>query len=138
MVDMNQFLGRGGGLYPSIGRYGRRSDAPVADDRGPIAFSTGSLIFAVTKRGGQMSTITISISKSMEEWIEDQVEEGGFASADDYLGNLVRQDQERRLEELRRIVDEGLASGISTRTFEERIAEGDRIVRTRRTGNARI
>ena len=45
---------------------------------------------------------------------------------------------EKRLEELRRVVDEGLASGVSKRTFEERIAEGDRILRTRRTGNGRI
>jgi antitoxin ParD1/3/4 len=85
-----------------------------------------------------MGTVTISLPDSMKEWIEDQVEEGGFATPGDYLGDLVRRDQERRLEQLRRIVDEGLASGISKRTFEERIAEGDRILRTRRTGNGRI
>jgi antitoxin ParD1/3/4 len=85
-----------------------------------------------------MATLTVSVPDSMKGWIDDQVEEGGFASAGDYLSELVRQDQEKRLEELRRIVDEGLASGISTRTFEERIAEGDRILRSRRTGNARI
>jgi antitoxin ParD1/3/4 len=85
-----------------------------------------------------MATMTVSLPDTMKEWIEDQVEEGGFATPGDYLGELVRRDQERRLEELRRIVDEGLASGISKRTFEERIAEGDRILRTRRTGNGRI
>jgi antitoxin ParD1/3/4 len=85
-----------------------------------------------------MGTVTFSLPESMKEWIEDQVEEGGFESPSDYIGDLVRRDQERRLEELRRIVDEGLASGISTRTFEERIAEGDRIIRARRTDNGRI
>jgi antitoxin ParD1/3/4 len=85
-----------------------------------------------------MGTVTFSLPDSMKEWIEDQVEEGGFATPSDYLGELVRRDQQKRLEELRRIVDEGLASGVSTRTFEERIAEGDRILRTRRTDNGRI
>lgn len=85
-----------------------------------------------------MGTVTVSLPDSMKEWIDDQVEEGGFATPGDYLGELVRRDQQKRLEELRRIADEGLASGISTRTFEERIAEGDRIIRTRRTGNGRI
>jgi antitoxin ParD1/3/4 len=41
-----------------------------------------------------------------------------YASAEEYLSELVRQDQER-LDELRRMVDEGLASGISTRTVDE-------------------
>ena len=85
-----------------------------------------------------MGTVTVSLPDSMKEWIDDQVEEGGFATPGDYLGELVRRDQQKRLEELRRIADEGVASGISTRTFEERIAEGDRIIRTRRTGNGRI
>ena len=85
-----------------------------------------------------MSTMTISLPGSMKEWIDAQLEEGDFATPGEYLSDLVRQDQERRLEKLRRIVDEGLASGISTRTFEERIAEGDRIIRARRTGNGRI
>jgi antitoxin ParD1/3/4 len=86
-----------------------------------------------------MGTMTISVPEPVKEWIEDQVgEDGGFATAGEYLSELVRQDQERRLEELRRIVDEGLASGISTRTFEERIAEGDRIIRERRSRNGRI
>ena len=65
-----------------------------------------------------MATLTVSVPDSMKGWIEDQVEEGGYASAGDYLSELIRQDQER-LEELRRIVDEGLASGISTRTTAE-------------------
>jgi hypothetical protein len=39
---------------------------------------------------------------------------------------------------LRRIVDEGLAGGISTRTFKERIAEGDRIIDALRTGSGRV
>jgi antitoxin ParD1/3/4 len=84
-----------------------------------------------------MATLTVSVPDSVKGWIDEQTGEGGYASAGDYLTELVRQDQER-LEELRRIVDEGLASGISRRTFEERIADGDRILDARRKANARL
>jgi antitoxin ParD1/3/4 len=83
-----------------------------------------------------MATLTVSLHDDVTGWIDEQVGEGGYASADEYLSELVRHDQER-LDELRRIVDEGLASGVSTRTFAERIAEGDRIMAERRKGNAR-
>ena len=85
-----------------------------------------------------MGVITVTVPDQVKEWIEGQVEDGDFATAGDYLSELVRQDQERRIEGLRRIVDEGLASGVSKRTFEERIAEGDRIIRERRKRNGRI
>ena len=73
-----------------------------------------------------MATLTVSLPDDVTGWIDEQVGEGGYASAEEYLSELVRQDQER-LDELRRIVDEGLASGVSTRSFAERIAEGDRM-----------
>jgi antitoxin ParD1/3/4 len=63
-----------------------------------------------------MATLTVSLPDDVTGWIEGQIGEGGYASAEDYVSDLVRRDQERR-EELRRIVDEGLASGVSTRTF---------------------
>jgi antitoxin ParD1/3/4 len=68
-----------------------------------------------------MATLTVSLPDDVTGWIEGQIGEGGYASAEDYvsdprMSDLVRRDQER-LEELRRIVDEGLASGVSTRTF---------------------
>lgn len=74
-----------------------------------------------------MATLTVSLPAELKGWIDGQIGEGGYASADEYLSELVRQDQER-LDELRRIVEEGLASGVSTRTFAERIAEGDQIL----------
>jgi antitoxin ParD1/3/4 len=84
-----------------------------------------------------MATLTVSLPDDVTGWIEGQIGEGGYASAGEYVSELVRRDQER-LEELRCIVDEGLASGVSTRTFKERIAEGDRILAERRRNNARI
>jgi antitoxin ParD1/3/4 len=79
-----------------------------------------------------MATMTVSLPDPMKEWIEMQVEDGEYASSSDYIRDLVRRDRERRnearLEELRRIVDEGLNGRVSKRTFAERIAEGDRII----------
>jgi antitoxin ParD1/3/4 len=73
-----------------------------------------------------MATLTVSLPDDVMGWINERIGEGGFASADEYLSELVRQDQ-GRLDELRRIVDEGLAGGVSERTFSDRIADGDRI-----------
>lgn len=85
-----------------------------------------------------MATLTVSLPETMKDWIEAQVEDGTFASASDYLSDLVRRDQEdqirdhdERLEEIRRIVDEADASGISTRTMQEIFAEAEQIARAR-------
>ncbi len=84
-----------------------------------------------------MATMTVSLPDPMKEWIEDQVVEGEYASSSDYVRDLIRRDRERRnherLEGLRRIVDEGLASGISTRTTDEIFAEAVRIAKARGT-----
>jgi len=78
-----------------------------------------------------MADITVTLPDRVKDMIEAQVGEDGFASSGDYIAELVQRDHDRRLEELRRIVADGLASGVSTKTFEERIAEGNRIARER-------
>ena len=78
-----------------------------------------------------MPTLTVSVPQNVKEYIEEQGAEEEFADAGEFLAELVRRDQERRLEELRRHVDEGLNGGVSTRTWQERVAEGDRIARER-------
>jgi antitoxin ParD1/3/4 len=84
-----------------------------------------------------MATMTVSLPDSIKEWIEDQVEEGEFETSSDYLRDLVERDRERRdqlrIEELRRIVEEGLASGLSTRTTDEIFAEAVEIAKARGT-----
>ncbi len=73
----------------------------------------------------------------MKEWIDEQVEAGEFDSSGDYLRDLVARDRERRdqdlIHELRRIVDEALASGISTRTTGEIFDEAVEITKARGT-----
>ena len=87
-----------------------------------------------------MATMTISLPEKMKEWVEDQLEAGYFASSSDYVRDLIRRDREKReaerdkevrMEELRRIIDEGMASGISTMTLDDRLAQAKKIARER-------
>jgi antitoxin ParD1/3/4 len=84
-----------------------------------------------------MATMTVSLPDPMKDWIEMQVEDGEYASSSDYVRDLIRRDRERRnqarLEELRRIVDEGLNGGVSTRTTDEIFAEAVAIAKARGT-----
>jgi len=82
-----------------------------------------------------MVTMSVSVPEKMKEFIDAQIDGGEFTDAGDYLRDLVRRDHDRRLEELRTIVDEALAGGISDRTCEQRIAEGDRILAAMKSGN---
>ncbi|MDB5691952.1 MAG: addiction module antitoxin [Alphaproteobacteria bacterium] len=72
-----------------------------------------------------MAQMNISIPDKLKGWAESRVAEGRYSSTSDYVRDLVRRDQERE-EKLRRLqaaIDEGLASGISSRTVEEIIAD---------------
>ena len=68
-----------------------------------------------------MATMNVSLPDPMKDWVEAQADTGRYANASDYVRDLIRRDQDRlaKLAELQRLVDEGLASGISTRTPEE-------------------
>jgi antitoxin ParD1/3/4 len=83
-----------------------------------------------------MATMTVNLPDDLADFVEGQVEDGDYADLSAYLTDLVRRDRENsdeesRITELRRIVEEAEASGVSTRTVHERIAEGDRIARQR-------
>lgn len=84
-----------------------------------------------------MATMTISLPDPMKDWIETRVREGQYGSASDYFRDLVRRDREKvafpqlTLEDLRRLLEEGRASGVGKKSFDEIIAEGDRILKAR-------
>jgi len=81
-----------------------------------------------------MATMTISLPDRMKEWVEEQVEAGDYASSSDYLRDLVRRDREEkdaRLQALRSKIEASLASGRSSKSIAEIIAEGERIARER-------
>ena len=79
----------------------------------------------------------VTLPDSLKDLIELRVKEGEYADATDYLRDLVRRDcahlppPELTIEEVRRIVDEARKGGVSKRTIDEIVAEGDRIAKKR-------
>lgn len=53
--------------------------------------------------------ISLALPDSLQAFVDAQVEDGGYASADEYLRDLIRRDRERQ--GLRRLVLDGFASG---------------------------
>ncbi|MBR0647396.1 type II toxin-antitoxin system ParD family antitoxin [Plastoroseomonas hellenica] len=83
-----------------------------------------------------MATMTVSLPDPMKDWIEAQVRRGDYASASDYMRDLVRRDRDRRekeltLDALRKKLVASQESGISTRTVDDIFAEAQAIARAR-------
>lgn len=81
-----------------------------------------------------MATMTVSLPDPMKDWIEAQVRHGEYASASDYVRDLVRRDRARReqeltLEELRQKLAASRESGLSDRTVDDIFAEAREIAR---------
>lgn len=60
-----------------------------------------------------MTTLNISIPENMRGWIDEQIKNGRYSSASDYLRDLVRADQ-RNKEELDNMLLKGIHSGPAT------------------------
>lgn len=75
-----------------------------------------------------MATMNVSLPDQMKAWVETQAESGRYGNASDYVRDLIRRDQERQasIARLQRAVDEGIASGISTRSMDEVLEEARR------------
>lgn len=72
-----------------------------------------------------MATMNISLPDPMKQWVEGQAETGRYSNASDYVRDLIRRDQERamKIAHMQALVDEGRASGASTRSVEDIFAE---------------
>lgn len=53
--------------------------------------------------------LTVALTDSLRAYVDDQVATGDYASADEYVRDLIRRDRERSL--VRQLVIDGLASG---------------------------
>jgi antitoxin ParD1/3/4 len=69
-----------------------------------------------------MATMNISLPDPVTEWIEERIRSGRYADASDYIGDLIRDDRERR-ERLVSALIEGEESGVSGRTVNDIIAD---------------
>ena len=72
-----------------------------------------------------MATMNVSLPEPMKAWVEAQTQTGRYANASDYVRDLIRRDQERaeRIDALQKLIEEGLASGISDRGLDEILAD---------------
>ena len=79
---------------------------------------------------------TIAISDDMDAWVCERIQSGQYNNESEYFRDLVRRDQERQegIAQLRKMLDEGEASGISMRTvpdimkhMEERLRSDGRL-----------
>lgn len=72
--------------------------------------------------------MNVSLPAPMKDWVEGQAQTGRYSNASDYVRDLIRRDQERaeKIAHLRHLVDEGRASGISTRSMVDIRAEARR------------
>ena len=70
-----------------------------------------------------MSVVRKSITFTTQQdlWIKQQIENGGFTNDSEYVRNLIRKDQEenQKLDELKFAIQQGIDSGVSSRTVED-------------------
>jgi antitoxin ParD1/3/4 len=83
-----------------------------------------------------MATMTVPLPDPMKDWIEARIAKGDYASTSDYVRDLVRRDRERRepeltVNDLRKLVADAKASGISTRSVDEVFDEALKTARVR-------
>lgn len=67
-----------------------------------------------------MATMNVSLPDPMKDWVESRAETGRYSNASDYVRDLIRKDQEReqKIATMQAMVDEGLKSGVGTRSMD--------------------
>lgn len=59
-----------------------------------------------------MTTMNISLPENLKGFVDSQVEAGGYSTSSEYIRELIRQDQRRKLEQrLAGLLLDGLESG---------------------------
>lgn len=79
-----------------------------------------------------MTTMNISLPEEMKSFVETQVQQGGYSTASEYLRELIRDAQKKRIadERLEKLLLEGINSGpgieVTPEYWEERRRELER------------
>ncbi len=83
---------------------------PVVIGNGLPIIANGGIM--VRKGGLPMDTMNIALPESMKHFVQERVTEGGYSSASEYVRELIRADQKRKVEErIDTLLLEGLDSG---------------------------
>lgn len=71
-----------------------------------------------------MATMNVSVPDPMREWVESRIESGKYASASDYVRDLIRRDQAQADERdaLIAALIKGEESGVSSRQVPDIVA----------------
>lgn len=71
-----------------------------------------------------MATMNVSLPDRMKDWVEAQAKTGRYSNASDYVRDLIRRDQARsdKIAAMQRFVDDGLKSGVGSRSKNELFA----------------
>ena len=64
---------------------------------------------------------TITLTDKLDDWVKAQITAGDYTNDSEYIRDLLRRDQEQnsKFQALKVAIQEGLDSGISTRTVGE-------------------
>jgi antitoxin ParD1/3/4 len=65
-----------------------------------------------------MATVSLSLPDEMKEWLDERVKNSRYATASDYVRDLIRRDHDERAALVRALV-EGEQSGTSQRSVRE-------------------
>ncbi len=71
-----------------------------------------------------MATMNVSLPDLMKDWVEAQAKTGRYSNASDYVRDLIRRDQVRndKILAMQRFVEDGLKSGVGSRSKDELFA----------------
>ncbi|KQV40817.1 MULTISPECIES: type II toxin-antitoxin system ParD family antitoxin [unclassified Rhizobium] len=71
-----------------------------------------------------MATMNVSLPDPMKDWVEAKAKSGRYSNLSDYVRDLIRRDQVRtdKIAEMQRFVDDGIGSGVGTRSKDELFA----------------
>ncbi|NTF46298.1 type II toxin-antitoxin system ParD family antitoxin [Rhizobium rhizogenes] len=83
-----------------------------------------------------MATMNVSLPDPMKDWVEAQARTGRYSNASDYVRDLIRRDQARsdKIAAMQRFVDDGLNSGVGSRSKDELFAAAITRAETTRDG----
>ena len=83
------------------------------------------------------ASMHISLPEGMKEWVDEQVESGGYGTASEYVRELLRKEQRRRVrmqidESLLEALDSGLSTPLRTTDWDRIRQEGRKLARSRK------